>query len=87
VIETKFNEYAAAGGTPQLDEGIGSMRETAPTNDGGPNGPVVPVRVSNTRHGVIAINTKPAVGAGVVVKSAATAAAVLAGGQFFSATV
>jgi hypothetical protein len=65
VMETKFIEYAAATGTPQLDEGTGTTRAWPATNEGGPNGPVSPeppwLRVSMTRQGVIAMNTNPGV--------------------------
>jgi hypothetical protein len=63
-METKFMEYATAAGTPQLEEGTGTTRACPATSDGAPNAPVLPEppapRVSMTRHGVMAINTKPA---------------------------
>jgi hypothetical protein len=84
-METKFNEYADAAGTPQLDCGTGITRVTAPSSEGGPNGPVfpdpdAPPRVSTRRHGVMAMNVSPVPPAVPVL-----AAAGLRRAQFFSA--
>jgi hypothetical protein len=63
VMDTKFIEYAAAAGTPQLDKGTGMTRGWPPTSEGGPNGPVFPeppsLRVSITRQGVMEMNISP----------------------------
>jgi hypothetical protein len=55
-----FNEYAPAldGIVHVVELGIGTERFTSAANDGGPKAPVKGwvERVSNTRHGVIAMN-------------------------------
>src|ERR1700730_2477066 len=65
VTETKFIEYAAATGTPQLDEGTGTMRALPARSEGGTNWPIVPEppspRGSMTRQGVMAMKKNPGV--------------------------
>jgi hypothetical protein len=76
-METKFMEYATAAGTPQFEDGTGTTRACPATSDGAPNAPVFPEppapRVSITRHGVMAINTKPAPLPGAAVDEALAA--------------
>ena len=77
VMETKFMEYATAAGTPQLEDGTETTRACPAMSDGAPNAPVLPEppapRVSMTRHGVMAINTKPPPLSGAAVDEALTA--------------
>jgi hypothetical protein len=92
VIETKFIEYAAPAGIPQLDWGIGMIRAWPATSEGGPNAPVrfePPwARVSRIRQGVIEMKTSPVVlPLPTSFCSAGVCALTLGIGQFFTAIV